>query len=140
MAERKKTSASLTPLELRIMQVLWEHGPGNVQAVQDRLAASPVLAYTTVQTMLNVLHRKKKVSRSLRGRAYEYRAAVTHEAASGYAVKDMLDRMFGGSVDLLLMNLVNSRQLDPAKLADLNRRLAREAARTKMTKKEKSDD
>ena len=137
MAERKKASESLTPLELRIMQVLWEHGPSNVQAVQDRLDGSPALAYTTIQTMLNVLHRKKKVQRSLSGRAYEYRAAVTHEAASGYALKDMLDRMFGGSVDLLLMNLVKSRQLDPAKLARLTRQLAREEARQR---KEKVDD
>ncbi|MHB1700070.1 MAG: BlaI/MecI/CopY family transcriptional regulator [Acidobacteriaceae bacterium] len=141
MAERKKTSESLTPLELRIMQVLWEHGPANVQSVQDRLQdrldGSPALAYTTIQTMLNVLHRKKKVRRTLRGRAYQYEASVTHEAASGYAVKDMLDRMFGGSVEMLLMNLVKSRQLDPKKLAQISRQLAQEEEKQQKEKEQK---
>lgn len=129
MAERKKPSDALTPLELQIMQVLWAHGPSNVQAVQEHLQTEPALAYTTIQTMLNVLHRKKKVRRTLRGRSYQYKAAVTQETASGYAVKDMLDRMFGGSVEGLLMNLVKTRQLDPEKVARLNELIAREEIR-----------
>jgi predicted transcriptional regulator len=137
MAERKKPSDVLTPLELQIMQVLWAHGPSNVQTVQEHLSSEPALAYTTVQTMLNVLHRKKKVRRTLRGRAYLYKAVVTHEAASGYAVKDMLDRMFGGSVDGLLMNLIKTRQLDPKKIAQLTERIAREELQQQ---KEKSHD
>jgi len=68
----KNTGRALTPLELEIMSVLWRTGPANVQAVQ----AGPrgrELAYTTVQTMLNVLHRKGRVKRELRDRAYVYR-------------------------------------------------------------------
>ena len=137
MAERKRSSYGLTPLELQIMQVLWAHGPSNVQAVQEQLGSEPPLAYTTVQTMLNVLHRKKKVRRRLRGRAYEYQAVVTHEAASRHAVRDMLDHMFGGSVDGLLMNLLKDRQVSPEKLAELTERLAREEERQR---KEKSND
>jgi BlaI family transcriptional regulator, penicillinase repressor len=129
MAERKKASDVLTPLELQIMQVLWANGASNVQAVQEGLSSEPPLAYTTVQTMLNILQRKKKVRRRLRGRAYEYQAVVSHEAASRHAVRDMLDRMFGGSVDGLLMNLLKNRQLSPEKLAELTERLAREEAR-----------
>jgi predicted transcriptional regulator len=111
------------------MQVLWANGASNVQAVQEGLNSDPPLAYTTVQTMLNVLQRKKKVRRRLRGRAYEYQALVSHEAASRHAVRDMLDRMFGGSVDGLLMNLLKNRQLSPEKLAELTERLEREEAR-----------
>ena len=66
---KKKSQQQLTPLELQIMNVLWDLGPANVQAVQEKLAKSQELAYTTVQTMLNVLHRKGKVRRTLRGRA-----------------------------------------------------------------------
>ncbi len=126
MAERKGPSDLLTQLELQIMQVLWANGPSNVQTVQEALNSDPPLAYTTVQTMLNVLERKKKVRRRLRGRAYEYKAVVTHETASRHAVRDMLDRMFGGSVDALLMNLLKDRQLSPEKLAELTERLTRE--------------
>jgi BlaI family penicillinase repressor len=53
---RKTKDHSLTPTELEIISVLWETGPANVQTVQQRLKRE--LAYTTVQTMLNILHRK----------------------------------------------------------------------------------
>jgi predicted transcriptional regulator len=137
MAERKRSTHGLTPLELEIMQVLWAYGPSNVQTVQEQLNSEPPLAYTTVQTMLNVLDRKKKVRRKLRGRAYEYHAIVTHEAASRHAVREMLDHMFGGSVDGLLMNLLKDRQLSKEKLAELSERLAREEERQR---REKSHD
>lgn len=107
----------LTPLELQIMKALWDLGPSNVQAVQEALP-SP-LAYTTVQTMLNVLHRKGRVTRTLRGRAYEYAPTLSRDKAVGNAVRDMVDRMFGGSVDALLMTLVKTKQLDARKLAEL---------------------
>ena len=67
---RRKEKQTLTPLELEIMQVLWESGPCTVAEVQPRLRAE--LAYTTVQTMLNVLWRKKKVKRVPDGRAFRY--------------------------------------------------------------------
>jgi BlaI family transcriptional regulator, penicillinase repressor len=120
MAEKRKSEQQLTPLELQIMNVLWDHGPSNVQAVQDRLAGSPKLAYTTVQTMLNVLYRKGRVRRKLRGRAYDYVPALTREKAATNAIGDMIDRLFGGSLDGLLMSLVKSRQLNPSKLQELS--------------------
>jgi len=100
------------------MQVLWENGASPVQAVQEKLPGES-LAYTTVQTMLNVLQRKGKVKRRLVGKAYEYRAVLSRERALREAAGDLLDRMFGGSVDALLMSLVKSRQIDATKLAKL---------------------
>jgi Penicillinase repressor len=66
MTPARKPPRQLTPLELQIMHVLWDIGPAPVQAVQERLSGEK-LAYTTVQTMLNVLHRKGRVKRTLRG-------------------------------------------------------------------------
>lgn len=124
MAGRRSGSASgsgMTPLELKIMQVLWRLGPSQVQAVQQELEGE--LAYTTVQTMLNVLERKGRVTRRLRGRAFEYRAAVTEEKTLGTAVTDLVERMFGGSPEELVMSLVKSRQLDAGRLAKLAERV-----------------
>jgi predicted transcriptional regulator len=122
----------MTPLELKIMQVLWRLGPSPVQAVQQELEGE--LAYTTVQTMLNVLERKGRVTRRLRGRAYEYRAAVTEEKTLGTAVADLVDRMFGGSPEELVMSLVKSRQLDAGRLAKLAERVdAAKAAKGRNT-------
>lgn len=127
MVRRRKAPDSLTPLELRIMQVLWREGPGNVQHVLKNLPAGTELAYTTVQTMLNVLERKGRVRRKLNGRAFDYRAVVSEEKILGQAVRDMVERMFGGSSEELVMSLVKSREIDLERLAELSRRMAAEA-------------
>ncbi len=122
MAKREK--AVLTKLELQIMQVIWKRGASTVSAVQQGLAQD--LAYTTVQTMLNILLRKGKLKRELQGRAFTYSATVTEAKASTHAVRDLVDRMFGGSSEELVMSLIKSRQIDPRKIAELSKRLEEE--------------
>src|ERR1700761_1441754 len=119
MADREPTP--LTKLELQIMQVIWKLGTSSVKDVQDGLEQQ--LAYTTVQPMLNILERKGKLRRKLRGRAYVYTAAVTEAKASRHAVRDLVDRMFGGSADELVMSLIKSRQIDPKRIAELSKRV-----------------
>lgn len=116
MPRKKNSDPGLTPLELQIMNVLWETGPANVQSVQANLKGRE-LAYTTVQTMLNVLHRKGKVKRLLKDRTYIYRPLLSRQKAVSQAVGEMLDRFFGGSADGLVLNLVETRHLTPEKLA-----------------------
>ncbi len=115
---RKTRSAQLTPLELEIMQILWETGQSNVQVVQHKLKRE--LAYTTVQTMLNVLHRKGKVKRILKDRAYFYSATVSERKIIKQSLGDMINRLFGGSAESLVMSLVKTKQLTPEKLAELH--------------------
>jgi BlaI family transcriptional regulator, penicillinase repressor len=128
MGDRENTA--LTKLELQIMQVVWKLGAGNlkgacsVKEVQEGLPQQ--LAYTTVQTMLNILERKGKLKRKLRGRAFVYSATVTEARASRHAVRDLVDRMFGGSADELVMSLIKSRQIDARRIAELSRRLEEE--------------
>ena len=117
---RPKTE-HLTPLELEIMHVLWEAGEANVQTVQRRLERE--LAYTTVQTMLNILHRKGKVKRALKERAYFYRPAVTRRQVISQHVGDIVERLFGGSAESLVMSLIETKHLTPQKLARLNKLL-----------------
>ena len=121
----RKKDERLTPLELEIMQVLWETGPANVQTVQGLLKRD--LAYTTVQTMLTVLHRKNKVKRTRKDKAYFYRAAVSRSKVTGHAVGDLIDRLFGGSAESLVMSMVEARHLTPEKLARLNMLVEKEA-------------
>ena len=123
---KRQGPEQLTPLELEIMKVLWETGPAAVQTVQERLPAERTLAYNTVQTMLNVLHRKGKVRRELQGRAYLYEPAVTRPQAARQAVGDLIQRMFNGSAEELVLSLVETRQLTPEKLARLTAMLEEE--------------
>jgi BlaI family penicillinase repressor len=117
LTARSNTKQALTPLELEIMQVLWETGPSTVNDVRPKLKGQ--LAYNTVQTMLNVLLRKGKVKRVQEGRAFRYRAAVDRKRATGNALQDMVARMFGGSPEALLLAMVESHQIGPKELERL---------------------
>ena len=119
----KRKGEQLTPLELEIMHVLWEQAPANVQKVQQHLERD--LAYTTVQTMLNILLRKGKVKRTLKERAYFYKPAVSRTQIASLHVGDMVDRLFGGSAESLVMSLLETKHLTPAKLARLHQLVAK---------------
>jgi BlaI family penicillinase repressor len=101
------------------MHVLWETEPANVQSVQQHLKRQ--LAYTTVQTMLNILHRKGKVKRTLKDRAYFYKPVVSRSHVTGEHMSDIVDRLFGGSAESLVMSLMETKHLTPKKLARLQK-------------------
>ena len=90
-----------------------------MQTVQQKLKRE--LAYTTVQTMLNILERKGKAKRTLKNRAYFYKPAVSRKQVVGKQVKDVVDRLFGGSAESLVMSLVETKHLTPEKLARLQK-------------------
>lgn len=132
MARRK--SEHLTPLELEIMHVLWETAPANVQSVQQNLKRE--LAYTTVQTMLNILQKKGKVRRTLKDRAYFYKPVVSRSQVVGQHMSDIVDRLFGGSAESLVMSLVETKHLTRKKLERLHQLL--DEAESEKSKKQKS--
>ena len=69
--------------------------------------------------MLTVLHRKGKVRRTLKDRAYHYAPSVSRAQAARQVVGDLVQRMFEGSPESLVMSLVETRQLTPEKLSAL---------------------
>ena len=118
------TKQGLTRLELEVMQVIWKRGASSVAEAQQGLGRP--LAYTTVQTVLNTLYRKGKLRRRLEGRAFVYTAAVTEARALTYAVRDLVNRMFGGSSEELVMSLIKSRDIDLERLRKLSRQVEAE--------------
>ena len=97
-----------------------------VQDVQTALTEANPLAYTTVQTVLNILERKGKAKRKLDGRAFVYEAAITKESILKQAVRELAERMFGGSSEELVMSMIKIREVDPARIAKLSRKLSKE--------------
>jgi predicted transcriptional regulator len=75
--------------------------------------------------MLNLLVKKGKATRELKDRAFLYRQAMDRNKAVRLALNDLIDRMFGGSAENLVMGLVESRQLEPEKLAELHKTIKR---------------
>lgn len=122
---RLKQSEQLTPLELEIMKVLWQKDSANVQTVQRELERE--LAYTTVQTMLNVLHRKSKVERTLIDKAYFYRPTISRSQIASQTIEDLINSFFGGSAESLVMSLVETEHLTAEKLSCLNALIEKEA-------------
>jgi predicted transcriptional regulator len=121
----RKTSQTLTEAELRIMQVLWQKGPGTVQRVLDILPGQPALAYNTVLTTIRILERKGYVEHSKDGRAHVYSPLVAEEEASRSEIRHLVSRFFRNSHEDLVLNILEDRGVDPDELERLRKMLDR---------------
>jgi predicted transcriptional regulator len=124
---RKKTP-TLTEAEYRLMDILWTSGPLSVAEVVERVG-DPPLAYNTVLTTLRILEQKAYVRHKAAGRAFIYRAAVARGEAQRDVVNHVVSRFFGGSSRDLMLNLIESEQLDDAELERLRELIARKDGR-----------
>ena len=108
-----------TERELDVMAVLWEHGPSTVSEVREQIEDE--LAYTTVLTVLRTLETKGRVGHESDGKAHRYVALVEREEAGRSALGRMVEKMFGGSRELLLAQLVEERGLSDDELKRLRK-------------------
>jgi BlaI family transcriptional regulator, penicillinase repressor len=121
---------TLTDREAEFMEVLWERGPSTVSEVREQLQDN--LAYTTVLTILRNLEGKGYVGPSKDGRAHRYAPLVKREAARRSALADLSEKLFKGSAELLLTQLVSDQKLSDAQIKRIRKLL------DQRTKKEKS--
>ena len=123
----KPTSKRLTDLELVVMRAVWALGPAQVTVrdVVERLNADDDRrnhAYTTVQTIMNILVGKGALeSRRGPGRALLYSAGLSHEEATASMTEEFLGRLFGGRAEPLLARLLEHESVDRDTLAELKR-------------------
>jgi predicted transcriptional regulator len=115
------TDRTLGERELDVMGVLWTLGSGTVAEVRDRLPAS--LAYTTVLTILRNLEAKGFVRHDAEGKAHRYVPLVAHATARRSALARLVDKLFHGSAELLVAELVRDRAIDAGELARLAQHL-----------------
>ena len=113
---------SFTDRELDVMNVLWDVGPATVAEVRERIADD--LAYTTVLTILRTLEQKGYVSHTEDGRAHRYKPLVKREVAGRTALRRLVDKVFDGSPELLLTQLVSDKNLSDEELRRLRKLLA----------------
>lgn len=110
-----------TPAELEVLQVLWDHGPMSVRQVMQHLASRPDRAYTTVMSLLNVMHDKALVSRRREGRAFIYQAAIPRGDTLGGMIGDLLHRAFDGSASLLVTRLLDQANPSSDELSQIQK-------------------
>ena len=110
-----------TELELEILKILWRDDEANVRHVRDALAPFRDLAYTSVMTTMGTMEQKGYLRRRRDGKSYLYSPRVTAEATSRGMLGDLLARVFDGSPKALMLNLIESGEIDESELEDLQR-------------------
>ena len=116
-------SPLLTDGELRLMRVLWDKGRATVGEVVGSLNARPKPAYNSVLTLLRIMERKGYVSHEKDGRAFIFVPVIDRVDASRNALRSLVSRFFEGSPRLLLLNLLEDKQLSPETLRQLTERI-----------------
>ena len=116
----------LTPAEWDIMQAVWElGGPVSVRDVLEHLYPAGEKAYTTVQTVMNTLEKKKLLSRRKTGLVNFYTPTRSRDETTRSEMTTLVSRVFGGSVPALANTLMSLDDVDLADLAEIKRLIAR---------------
>jgi predicted transcriptional regulator len=119
----RKQSPTLTEAELRIMDVLWQKGPGTVQQVLEWLPARPALAYNSVLTTVRILEKKGYVAHLKDGRAHVYQPLVNQREASRSEIRHLLSRFFKDSHEALLLNILQDEDINEQEVKRLREML-----------------
>jgi len=129
MTRRGKTP--LSPLESAVMRVIWERERATADQVRTALAATHALKDSTVRTVLRRLEAKGYATHATAGRAYVYSPRIASRSAAAQAVRSILDRFCQGSVETLLLGMVDDEIVTPPKLRQLAERISRAEAAAK---------
>jgi predicted transcriptional regulator len=123
MALPPKKSPTLTEAELRLMEVLWQNGPATVQEILQGLPETAPLAYNSILTTIRILEQKGYVKHVKDGRAHVYTALVQRQEATRSEIRRLVNRFFGSSHELLVLNILEDQTVDAKELKRLRKML-----------------
>ena len=123
----RSTSKHPTELELEILKVLWRDGPLTGRQVRDRLAKVRDLAYTSVMTVMGIMEDKGYVTREKSERTFIYSPRVTEAATKKRMLRDVVERVYEGSTMSVVVNLLESAEIDPKELKQLRALIKRKS-------------
>ena len=116
-------SRTLTEQELEIMKVVWELQTATVREVYEILLRRRKIAYTTVMTMMNILEEKGYLRKRAEDKAYLYRPTQAKGKVIKAMVQEFVSRVFNGSAQPLLVQLVKDRHLSEKDLEEIARQI-----------------
>ena len=137
---RKKKQPALSPLENAVMRIVWDDQPVTAEDVREKMDGTHGLKASTVRTLLRRLEEKGYVTHDVDGRTYVYRAVVEQTNVAASAVRSIVDKFCSGSVENLLVGLVDDKQISPERLKELADQIAAaeaEQAKAKGKRKKK---
>jgi predicted transcriptional regulator len=112
-----------TDAELAILNVLWRRGPSTVRDVQEALGAERGTGYTTTLKLMQIMLEKGLVRRNERQRTHVYEAATSRTKTQRQIVGQLVDQVFEGSAQQLVVQALSSKKSTPAELAEIRRLL-----------------
>jgi BlaI family penicillinase repressor len=119
----RNKSRTLTEQEMEIMKLVWEFQTATVRDVYEALLRRRKIAYTTVMTMMNILEEKGYLKKSAEEKAHVYRPAHAKATVIRAMVHEFVERVFNGSAQPLLVQLVKDRHLSEKDLAEISRQI-----------------
>ncbi len=121
---RREVQPSLTPLEQLIMDYVWSHPDCTAESCRGGVRRSRALKDSTVRTILRKLEEKSYAMHKVEGRTFVYRAVDTKRNVAVHAAQQLIDRFCAGSVEELLVGLVDNQVLEPKQLQRLAAKIA----------------
>ena len=114
-----RTPPRLGKVQLQIMQVLWLHGRATARQITDALSRSKPIAHSTVQTLLRKLEAKGAVAHEVEERTFIFRPLYEQSEVAESATRDLLTRVFSGSVYGLVAHLLQHETISGDELIRL---------------------
>ena len=121
---KKARPRNLSEIEQLVMDHVWASGAATAEGVREALAARHAMKDSTVRTVLRRLEEKGYLRHKVEGRTFLYRAAHPRQNIAARAVRHIVDRFCGGSVEQLLVGMVENQVLEPEELERLARKIA----------------
>jgi BlaI family penicillinase repressor len=125
MFSAKRHRKPLSTLEHLVMDVLWKRSPGTAEDVREALAERHPMKDSTARTILKRLEEKGYIRHKVEGRTNVYRVSESPWNLAVTAVQQIIDRLCGGSVEQLIVGMVDRELLDEKDLRRLAEKLAR---------------
>ncbi len=113
------TSTQLGKVQLRIMQVLWDRGRATAREITDAINASEPIAHSTVQTLLRGLEEKRSVAHETQDRTFVFFPLVKEHEFKQSATRDLVERVFGGSVGSLVAHLLKNEDVSREEIDEI---------------------
>lgn len=121
----RRQSPALTDAEAQVMAVLWRLKTASVGDVANTMNETRPVTYSTVQTILRILEAKGYVTHEKVARAFIYRAVIDERQARRRALRHLVSRLFEGSPSLLVLNVLEDEEIEPAERRRLRKLIER---------------
>lgn len=123
MTKRHDPTHPLTELQQAILDFVWTNGPSTSEAIREGLQSRHPLKDSSIRTLLRRLEARGLLSHRVDGKVFVYEAGVPARRVAASALRHIIRRFFAGSVDRMLVGMVDEKVLSPADLQRLARKV-----------------